>query len=524
MLVALHIFKFCVEAINQLFQLFDMRFSLLLMDRIVGGGEQANGGDFTASTASPMSARHCVIVIVIKDQALAVTTRLNGTFSEAGRGIRYLAEKLEIATHLCLQLAALLLCAQCSRSTDIDALKTAAAFPGIDIGGIQATGSGGVFLHGVKEGTCLDDGKALEHFDYPVEIPFQADVIDFQTGKGFGNDFTESFRVLARQFPVSLANGFSQGKDLPRHLCPVLFGDIQFADGRQQQIVDIMNGVGNGSIRADNRALHAAGTQVGGILRHIEPEQALVLPGGARYWYEQAATGHHRGFADAAILDAIGQSFVVIGVVEQAVCHRTAGGPGHGGRDFDAGSAVHGHELFSLLVFPGTVINPDRGLQSFSHHSHVAVDHRCTLGTELFCHLLLDLFQNGIFRSVCSNPIHMSANRTDEGDAHHADFQIRYGGMLFGNAEGIHDIKLDSLFPYGLARKGRQFPPHFEGRVMGLHDQCAILDESTQWIGVAEHFMVGGDDDLDVLQFRISDLDGFWTEGDIEVGRGTALL
>ena len=111
-----------------------MRLALLFVYRLVGCSEQANRRDLSAAAAGAMTAGHGVVVIVIQEQALAVTTRLNGALREAGRGIRQAAEKLEIPAHLCLNMAVLLLRAQCSRPADINAFKAAAAFPWIDVG------------------------------------------------------------------------------------------------------------------------------------------------------------------------------------------------------------------------------------------------------------------------------------------------------------------------------------------------------------------------------------------------------
>ncbi len=96
--------------------------------------------------------------------------------------------------------------------------------------------------------------------------------------------------------------------------------------------------------------------------------------------------------------------------------------------------------------------------------------------------------------------------------------------MFFGNAESINDIKIYFLFPDSLACVGWQFFPHFEWRVMRLHDQGAVLSEPEQRVGVAEHLVIGGDDYLDVFQFCIGDLDRFRAQRDIEISRCTTFL
>ena len=118
----------------------------------------------------------------------------------------------------------------------------------------------------------------------------------------------------------------------------------------------------------------------------------------------------------------------------------------------------------------------------------------------------------------------MTTDGPDERDTHHANLEIGLGGMLFSHRKGIHDVKVYAPLTDGLAREGRQFLPHLERRVVGLDDESSFLAQAAQRIGVTEHLVVGGDDDFDILQLRVGDLDRFGAEGDVEIGRRTALF
>ena len=159
-----------------------------------------------------------------------------------------------------------------------------------------------------------------------------------------------------------------------------------------------------------------------------------------------------------------------------------------------------------------------------SDHLHVALDDVLSLGAELLGHLLPDLGQDGFLRRIGDHLVHMSADGADEGDAHHPDLQVGRRGVLLGDPEGVDHVEMDAFLPNGLAGVGRQLLPDLEGRVVRLHDEGAVLGQSAQWIGVAEDLVIRRDDDLDVFELRVGDLDGLRTQGDVEIGRGAALL
>ena len=65
------------------------------MDGSVGCGQQSNRGDLAAAAAGAVATGHCIIVIVVQQQALAVTAGLDRAFGETRRGIWQPAEELE---------------------------------------------------------------------------------------------------------------------------------------------------------------------------------------------------------------------------------------------------------------------------------------------------------------------------------------------------------------------------------------------------------------------------------------------
>ena len=95
-------------------------------------------------------------------------------------------------------------------------------------------------------------------------------------------------------------------------------GDVELTDRGEQQVADVVHGVGDRRVRADERAFHAAGAQVGDELRRLAAEQALVLAGGAAGGHEQAGARQHRRFGDGAVAERGGEDLVEILGVEEA--------------------------------------------------------------------------------------------------------------------------------------------------------------------------------------------------------------
>ena len=66
--------------------------------------------------------------------------------------------------------------------------------------------------------------------------------------------------------------------------------------------------------------------------------------------------------------------------------------------------------------------------------------------------------------------------------------------------------------------------PHLDRRKVRLQDERAALDQAAQRVAVAEHLVVGRDDDLDVLEFGVGQQHRLGAQRDVVVGRGAALL
>ena len=180
--------------------------------------------------------------------------------------------------------------------------------------------------------------------------------------------------------------------------------------------------------------------------------------------------------------------------------------------------------LFGLLEFRIVVVDLLRRLEPVADHRHVAFDDGAALGAELLRNLLTDLLQHGLFRGAFRDAVEMAAHRPDEGDAHHADFKVRRRRMALGDREGVDDIELDLLVADGLARVLRQLFPDLGRRELRLKDERAAFLEPAQRIAVAEHLVVGRNDEFDVLQLGVGEQHRFGAQGDVVVGRRAALF
>ena len=180
---------------------------------------------------------------------------------------------------------------------------------------------------------------------------------------------------------------------------------------------------------------------------------------------------------------------------------------------------------FGLLESRIVVVDPLRRLEAVADHRHVAFDDRAALGAELLRDLLADLLQDRLFRGAGGDAVDMAAHRADEGDAHHAGFELRRRRVLLGHREGVEDVEARS------SCRGWSCAPTAAARCqtsaagkLRLQDERAAFDQPAQRIAVAEHLVVGRDDDLDVFELGVGDQHRFRAEGDVVVGRRAALF
>ncbi len=123
--------------------------------------------------------------------------------------------------------------------------------------------------------------------------------------------------------PIDFAHRVAERMDLAAQRLALRLGDVELADGGQQQVVDVVHRVRDRRVRADERAFHAAGAQIGDELRHVAAEQALVLEGGAARRHEQAGARQDRRFGDGAVAERAGDDVVEVVGVEEARAGRT---------------------------------------------------------------------------------------------------------------------------------------------------------------------------------------------------------
>ena len=101
------------------------------------------------------------------------------------------------------------------------------------------------------------------------------------------------------------------------HCLALGLGDIDVLDAGEHKLVDLVHRIGDRGVRADQRAFHAAGAEVGIEVRHLAAEQALVLPCAGASGHEQAGAGQHRRFGDGAVAEGRGDDLLVVLAVEE---------------------------------------------------------------------------------------------------------------------------------------------------------------------------------------------------------------
>ena len=302
-------------------------------------------------------------------------------------------------------------------------------------------------------------------------------------------------------------------------------GDVHRLDRGQQQVVDLVHGVGDGRVGADEGALHAAGAHVVVELRHGEPEEALVLGGRGAGGHEQAGARQHRRLADRALAEGPGHQVLVVRGVEERARAGRARGRAHRRGEGDAAQRVRRRGVLVDRDELGRVVVDDRRrLHALPDDRHVALDHGVALAAELLGDLGADLVVDGLDGGPLRHPVDVPHHRADERDAHHPQLEVRRRGVPLGHAEGVDDQEVDPLLADRPPRVARQLPPDLLRGEVGLQDERAALDQSLERVGVDERLVVRRDDDLDVLELGVGEEHRLGAEGDVVVGRRAALL
>ncbi len=303
----------------------------LVVDRVVGPGDEPDRGDLAAAAAGAVSSGGGVIVVAIEHQALGLAVGLDRAFEEAGRRVGRPAQEVEPHLQRLEQRRVLLAPDERMRSADVDALEAAGAFPRIDGGGEQAAAARGRFLHRVEEGPRLGDRERGQSVGELAKMAAQHGVVDVELARRLGHDLMERPRLLLA--PIDFAHRVGERVDLAAQRLALGLRDVELADGGKQKVVDLVDRVRDRRIRAHQRAFHAAGAEIGDELRHVAPEQALVLEGGASRRHEQARARHDRRLGDGSVPERCGHDvFKVVGV-EEAFGRRRSPGAAHRGRN-----------------------------------------------------------------------------------------------------------------------------------------------------------------------------------------------
>ena len=407
-------------------------------------------------------------------------------------------------------------------TANLDAFQATRALPGIDVDGEQSAAAGPGLFHGVEEGPCARYRIDREHFNQLVEMAQQRDVVGFQMACGVSHQFVEGACILA--LAISFAHRFGQSKDMAAHGLGLRWRDVELLDAAEQQFVNLMHHVGNGGVRANQRALHAAGAQIGPELGNGAAEQPLVFGAGTASGHEQPRAGQYRCLANAAVAEWLQNHVFVVLRIEHAgatrrACALTLVCRKRGTVDLDR-RRFRVHQDKGLRF----VINLLRGFDAFADHGHIAIGHGAALATEFLVNLLAHFFQNRFFAGAGRNLRHVPGDGADEGDAHHACGQFRRRRVLLGNGKGIDDQEADLLRANGLARLGRQLLPDLFSAGIRLQDEGAACHQPEQWIGVAENFVIRCNHNLNVFQLGVGNLDRLRAQRDVVVGRCPALF
>ena len=160
---------------------------------------------------------------------------------------------------------------------------------------------GDAFSIASKKGRVLATGNVDRALGEPAEMAPQDGVLDVEFARRLGHDLMERPRLLLA--PIDFAHRVGERVDLAAQRLALGLGDIELADGGEHKLVDVVHRIRDRRVRAHQRAFHAAGAQIGDELRHVAPEQALVLEGGASRRHEQARARHDRRLGDGSVAE-----------------------------------------------------------------------------------------------------------------------------------------------------------------------------------------------------------------------------
>ena len=307
-------------------------------------------------------------------------------------------------------------------------------------------------LHRVEERPRPGDRVNAQRIGQLAEMAAQHGVVDVELARRLRHDLMERPRLLLA--PIDFADRVAERMDFAAQRLALGLGDVELADAGEQQVADLVHRVRDRRVRADQRAFHAAGAEIGDELRHVAPEEALVLQGGASGRHEEACARHHRRLGDGALPERGGHDVFEIAGVEEARARVGSLDAAHPGRNQHGAPGRPRGGGFSLLESRNVVVDPLRRLEPVADHRHVAFDDGLALGAELLRNLLADLLQHRLFRGAGGDAVDMSAHRADEGDAHHADFKLRRRRVLLRHCEAVEHVELDLPVADGLARRG----------------------------------------------------------------------
>ena len=150
-------------------------------------------------------------------------------------------------------------------------------------------------MHGLRDAGLRLLRYAIDRIEFALagshraEVLAQHGVIDIHARGRRGDDFVQFAGMLVRG--VGCAHFLAQAWDLGAQSVVLGFRDVQHVGRGKQQIVDFVHRVRNGGVRANDGAFHAARAAVGDEFRHVQAEQAFVLPRRAAGRHKQASAG-----------------------------------------------------------------------------------------------------------------------------------------------------------------------------------------------------------------------------------------
>ncbi len=238
-------------------ELAQVRPAALIADGVAGGHHQPDRGDLAAAAAGAVPAGGGVEVGTLEHEALELAVLADRALGEALRRRRQGGGELEALLKGVQHLGVLVQRGQGARAADLDALQAAGALPRVDGRGEQPAGAGGGLLHRVEERARPRDRVDREGGHHLVQGAPQGGLVDVEGGDSCRHDVGERAVGLVRA--VGLTDLLGDRVDQPAQGLALGFGDVEVLDGRQQEVVDLVHGVRDRGVRADQGALHAAG-------------------------------------------------------------------------------------------------------------------------------------------------------------------------------------------------------------------------------------------------------------------------